>query len=238
MGALASSGYPAPLAAAVALQAGADLLLFNRDHELHRQAHAQIVAWVREGKIPESRLDEAARRVLETKLRFGMLAPKPVDAQAAAGACGTADHRQLSRGLAGQAVRCRRGQVNLPVRAGLVLAGGNLPEAAGLAQRLGFPIIEVTGGAGAGGDISAVEAAVRSAPEGSVVIATLYDASFRHPEQLEMVKMLAARGIPLVVAALGSPFDVDAVPEGITALAAFGSNPPALDALAEMLRKS
>jgi beta-N-acetylhexosaminidase len=73
MGALGTSGYPAPLAAATALQAGADMLLFNRDHDLHRQAYALVIDWVARGDIPIRRLDEAVRRVLQTKERFGML---------------------------------------------------------------------------------------------------------------------------------------------------------------------
>ncbi len=73
MGALATSGYPVPLAAATALQAGADMLLFNRDHALHREAHALVVDWIGRGEIPMARLDEAVRRVLRTKERFGVL---------------------------------------------------------------------------------------------------------------------------------------------------------------------
>ncbi len=73
MGALATSGYPAPLAAATALKAGADMLLFNRDHDMHRQAHALIVDWVARGDIPMARLNEAVGRVLRTKERFGVL---------------------------------------------------------------------------------------------------------------------------------------------------------------------
>ncbi len=70
MGALATSGYPVPLAAAAALKAGADVLLFNRDHALHRAAHAMVVDWLKRGEIPLARLDEAVRRVLAAKARF------------------------------------------------------------------------------------------------------------------------------------------------------------------------
>ena len=75
MGALQSSGYPVPVAAVAALKAGADLLLFNCGHAMNRQAHAAIVEAVRRGEIPASRLDEAVRRVLVAKERFGILNP-------------------------------------------------------------------------------------------------------------------------------------------------------------------
>jgi len=73
MGALQTSGYPVPRAATTALQAGADMLLFNCGHALNREAHAAIVDAITRGEIPMTRLDEAARRVLTTKERFGIL---------------------------------------------------------------------------------------------------------------------------------------------------------------------
>jgi beta-N-acetylhexosaminidase len=73
MGALASSGYPAPLAAAHALAAGADLLLFNTDADTLWQARATIVRWIEAGQLELARLDEAVLRVLATKQRFSLL---------------------------------------------------------------------------------------------------------------------------------------------------------------------
>ncbi len=73
MGALQTSGYPVPAAAITALQAGADLLLFNCGHAMNRQAHAAIVDAALRGEIPAARLDEAVRRVLIAKERFGVL---------------------------------------------------------------------------------------------------------------------------------------------------------------------
>lgn len=245
MGALASAGYPAPLAAAMAIQAGADLLLFNRDHELHRQAHSTVVEWVREGKISRSRLDEAVRRVLETKQRFGMLDPAPVDPQSAPGLCGTVECRQLSRDMAEKAILYRQGAVHLPVHSGLVLAvhatitfpdkAIRLPGAAKLAQQLGFPMLAITEDPDDAETATILLNAQTAACAGNIIIATLFDAKYHHPAQLDMVKMLAAQDIPLVVVAMGSPFDLKAIPQNITALAAYGSDPPSLDALAERL---
>lgn len=73
MGALATSGYPAPLAAAQALAAGADVLLFNVGAEVLHLAHATIVRWVEEGRLDPARLDQAVLRVLVAKQRFGVL---------------------------------------------------------------------------------------------------------------------------------------------------------------------
>lgn len=73
MGALATSGYPAPLAAAHALAAGADVLLFNTSPDTLWEAHATIVRWVEGGRLDPARLDEAVLRVLAAKQRFGLL---------------------------------------------------------------------------------------------------------------------------------------------------------------------
>ena len=75
MGALGASGYPPPQAAALALAAGADLLLCNAGLEVHRQVHAYLVQQVRAGVIPLARLDAAVENVLGAKHRFGVIYP-------------------------------------------------------------------------------------------------------------------------------------------------------------------
>ena len=75
MGALGASGYPPPQAAALALAAGADLLLCNAGLEVHRQVQAYLVHQVRAGAIPLARLDAAVENVLRTKRKFGVLCP-------------------------------------------------------------------------------------------------------------------------------------------------------------------
>ncbi|MBI3941696.1 MAG: beta-N-acetylhexosaminidase [Chloroflexi bacterium] len=75
MGALQATGFPVPIAAATALAAGADLLLFNCGHALNYQAHIALQEGVRFGEIPKARLDEAVRRVLRAKEQFGIWHP-------------------------------------------------------------------------------------------------------------------------------------------------------------------
>ena len=70
MGALATSGYPVPIAAATALKAGADVLLFNSGEALHRAAHAEMLAWAQRGDISLTRIDAAVQRVLQAKQKF------------------------------------------------------------------------------------------------------------------------------------------------------------------------
>ena len=60
-----------------ALKAGADLLLFNRDHALHRQAIDEVEVQIQNGTIPMNRLDAAVQRVLAAKEQYGLLSPTP-----------------------------------------------------------------------------------------------------------------------------------------------------------------
>ena len=54
-------------------------------------APGQIAQLVRGGRIPESRIDESARRILRVKFELGLFENPYVDAEAAADATGTAD---------------------------------------------------------------------------------------------------------------------------------------------------
>ena len=70
MGALTNNGFPVHIAAARALQAGADVLMFNSGEERHRQAHAELVAWAQRGDISPERITSSLRGVAEAKARF------------------------------------------------------------------------------------------------------------------------------------------------------------------------
>ena len=54
-------------------------------------APAQVTQLVRDGRIPESRIDESARRILRDKFELGLFENPYVDAEAAAEKAGTAD---------------------------------------------------------------------------------------------------------------------------------------------------
>lgn len=239
MGALGAAGFPAPKAAAAALAAGADLLLFNHDDEMHRKALAEVTALVRDGRITVTRLENAARRVLEAKARFGMLDPLLADPDEAVRVCASPDHRRLSRALAAQALQQRqRGQAALPLRSALVI---EIPGAEGLAARMGFSALP----APADPDRAAVQAIVtavgswaaahHSSASPAALVVPLLDAAARHPGQRALLDALQRLGLPLVAAALRGPADLAELPGDVTSLAVYGSNPPALDALASYL---
>lgn len=73
MGALGASGYDVPTAAVMALQAGADLLLFNSGEARHRVAHVALVDGMHSGNISRERVARALQRITAAKSRFGIL---------------------------------------------------------------------------------------------------------------------------------------------------------------------
>lgn len=228
MGALGEAGYPVPLAAANALQAGADLLLFNRDHELHRQAFDQLSQWLAEGKIPATRLDEAVARILDAKKRFGLLNP---DLNYDTGQVGLAETRALSHQVAVQSITLLRDQAGLlPLQKAERYLVVEVPGAAGLGRALGLTYLAVKEKPGD----REIQQAVDMARDGRTVIVATTDAN-RVPAQIELVRRLSAAGNPVIWIAMRNPYDLMAYPQAQTYLASYGANPPALEALAAVL---
>lgn len=231
MGAL--SGYPVPVAAATALQAGADLLLFNRDHTLHRAAFREIQTWIEDGRIPEVRLNEAVRRVLQAKARFGLLNPEPVDVAAADAACGTSGTRALSRTIAEQSITLIHtgSPAALPLTPGSKLLVVETPSASGLGRELDVPFIVVDDRP----TRAQRQSALSMARDGRTVIVAVADAS-RFSEQVELVEAFIKTSSPVIVIATRTPYDLAVMPDQATLLATYGLNPPTLEALLRVLR--
>ncbi len=229
MGALGASGYPAEQAALQAFQAGADLLLFNRDHDLHKQAFRRTLEAVRSGEISIERLDESVGRILSAKARHELLTPPQVDAQ---------NLRQVRKAevvqMADEAaragltlVRCAEGK--LPLKEGEPLLVVEIPAARGLGKRLQAQTLTVSD--------RPTENEVKTAAAlagGKTVLVTTSDAK-NNPAQAALVRALLETGAALIVAALRNPYDLMAFPQVQTYIATYGSNPPALRALADLL---
>ncbi len=234
MGALATSGYPAPKAAVAALQAGADVLLFQTGYAMHREAHAALVDAVKRGEIPESRVDEALRRVLRVKAQFGLMTNDEGQKTKDEGRTPEArvslpETRAISREVARQAVTLVRDEAQrVPLKPGaplLVVETG----AYGLGQRLGAMTLQVK----AQPTTSEITMVVKAA-EGRTIIVLTSDVA-KNRTQADLVNALLKTSAPLIVVAARSPYDLRAFPGVPTYLAIYGANPPMLDALAEVL---
>ncbi len=71
MGAIAKN-YGAPEAAIRAVEAGGDILLMAHSYDVAHQIYEALLKSVRDGRIPESRIDESVARILKLKFAYGM----------------------------------------------------------------------------------------------------------------------------------------------------------------------
>lgn len=239
MGALGRSGFPAPRAAARALQSGADLLLFNSGYKLHQTAIAQIIAEVRAGTIPEARVNQAVRRVLEAKEKFGVLDAVPVDAAAAPATCAAPAHRALAAKLTSASITLLRDDAaRLPLAKGAIVIA--VPSAVKLADAIGGTEVRVAENP-TEKESAAALAAVRAHP-GMPVVITLAGGK-PGSKQSELAQAIIATGAPVILAALREPYDLlplageSGAAKSPTLVATYGANSPVtLTALAAVLR--
>lgn len=231
MGALAANGYPPQVSAPLAFAAGADLLLFNRDHALHRDVFASLARAVREGKISQEQVDASVQRILQTKGRFGVLDPQPVEIGAIADSVRTVEHLALSRDLARKSMTLLRDPKELiPLNAdhsALLVEPGAMRD---LTKGLAETTLQVD----AQPTPSQIADIVHVAHEGRTVIVVVYDLS-NNLEQLRLVQELVDKDIPVIVIASRNPFDAFLLPDNATVLVTYGLNPPVREALANIL---
>ncbi len=232
MGALAENGYPPPVGAALAFAAGADILLFNRDHDMHKEAFGNLMQAVREGKVSQEQLDSSVGRILQAKETFGILNHGLVKDPIRAGEfTATPEHHALALKLARTAITLLKDDAALlPFKAGEPLLVIETTAAKGLGALLSAKTLEIKNDPDAG----AIAAALDMTHSGCKVIVTTTDARF-HAGQVKLVNELIAKTPDLVIVAVRTPYDASMFPAVPTVLAAYGSNPPTLQAIADVL---
>lgn len=231
MGALAAKGYPPQVGAPLALSAGADLLLFNRDHAMHRQAFANLVQAVEDGKISEEQLNDSVERILQMKKRFGLLNPVLVEVEAAITSINKAEHLALSRALAQKAITLMRNPQGLiPLKSiPLVVEPAAVRD---LTKHLGLSGTTLT--IDTQPTPMQIADVIYAAQNKTVVIIPVDDLN-NNTNQLKLVRDLVEAGNPVIAIAHRNPFDVALLPDAVTVLVTYGFNPPIRDALADVL---
>ncbi len=98
-------GYSVEQSAVLAVLAGAEILLKPSDPT---RAIDAVVAAVERGQIPRSRIDSAARHILEMKARTGVTAQRTVNLDALRYVVGTPEHRAVAANVAERAITLLR----------------------------------------------------------------------------------------------------------------------------------
>ena len=204
-------------------------MLFHGDYAQQREAHQLIVDEVRSGEISQARLDEAVRRVLIAKQRFGIA---NVELRMSnVGTVGTQEIKSVSRAVAAQSITLLRDNAHLlPLAVDTKLLVVETAKGIGLGKALGATFIEVNTQPQAS-DINTV---MGMAKDGRTLIVATTDAG-KNRQQADLVNKLLKEKIPTVVVAVRGPYDLLYLKDVPTYLASYGFNPPSIEALAAVL---
>ncbi|MEU8343875.1 glycoside hydrolase family 3 N-terminal domain-containing protein [Spirillospora sp. NPDC048832] len=192
-----------------AIGAGADQLLMPPSLP---RAYGAVLRAVRAGKISERRLDESVTRILRLKQRRGLFDGTAADPAKAGAAIGTAANRAAARRVAERSITLVRNTGGLlPLKGRKVAVSG--PGAARLQAALRRRGVTVV-----------------AAGAADVTVLTTQNAGAATASR---IRALGPK--PVVVAALGRPYDLDAAGGAKAALAAYSSGAVTVNALAGVL---
>jgi len=231
MGALASIGEAA--AGERALEAGADFVLFRFDEAAQRDGHRLISVAIRNGSLPN--LDATVSRLLDAKLRYGILDPSnAAQPDLAANAAAALD---IARGSI--TLLHNDGKV-LPLRGRIyAIATTNadltpLPGDSDLVTELARtrPDVEVRRFGTTISD-TVITNVLAEAKSSDVVVVGVADIGI-NDDQLKLVTRLAAAK-PTVLVSLRGPYDVRFAPSVAACVCAYDGRVPTLQAVVEVL---
>ena len=239
MGALPQDSYRA-IDALAALRAGVDLLLLTADPALREGIRDGLRRADHRGLLDGAEVSE--RRVQALRLWLGSFEDPPIDV------VGSDEHRTLARELAERSVTLVRDDAAvlplstdariaavMPAPRDLTPADTSSTVAAGLdaALRRHADRVDafVTGHPPTAREIASLR---DQAGDHDVFVVGTIDA-FRDPRQADLVGALVETGVPVVAAALRTPFDLAAYPQARTYTCTYGILPPSLEALADAL---
>jgi beta-N-acetylhexosaminidase len=242
-----TSRYGQGDAAVRAIESGADILLQPEDIPGVLDA---IEAAVKSGRVPESRIDESARRILQAKSRVRLERDRYADVGALASAVGSEAHRRLAAEVAQRSitlVRDARGLVPFAAGARRILSityadpgstagsvfnaelagGGRTIDAARVSDATAAAELSALAGRAASADVVVVSAYVTPREYQGTVEAGAGFAAF--------VERLAQAGRPVVAVSFGSPYLLRSFPSVPGYVAAWGREPVCQQAAARAL---
>ena len=227
-----------------AIEAGVDVLLMPKKMDV---AYNAVLEAVKNGQIPEKRIDESVKRILKLKHKRGLFENPYVDESAIDGVVGTSEHLRTAQAITDKSVTLVKNESEtLPLQENSgekVLVTGYGATAFGLnaVENLARAIKErgVSSEAfetGFNPNENQIDDAVLKAKESDLVIVTTGKAwDPNRKGQQELVKRLLGTGKPVVVAAVYDPYDIANFPDAETYVATYGFRTVSMESLSRVL---
>jgi beta-N-acetylhexosaminidase len=230
MGALASIGEAA--AGERALEAGADFVLYRFDENAQRDGHRLISVAIRNGSLPN--LDTTVTRLLDAKLRYGILDPvTPPTPDLAANAAAALEIARSSVTLVHNDGRVLplRGRVYVIATTSADIT--TLPGDTDLATVLEHERADVVRRFGTSISDSVITNVLDEARPADVAVVAVADIGI-NDDQLKLVTRLSAAK-PTVLVSLRGPYDVRFAPNVAACVCAYDGRLPSLRAVVEVI---
>ena len=209
--------YTAGEAAVMAIEAGADMVLTLWTLANQVEVFNALVSAVKNGTIPEDRIDQSVGRILKNKEACGALDWRSIDPATAIKAVGSESHRQIAGAIAAQAITVvqNRNRI-LPLNTDispLIIGSSNILFNL-LKVRYAKSINARIPTEPSIGDI--LPRLILQAEDANVVIAGIVK------QQGELIHQLSTMTqTPIIVIGLGSPYSLRCCPDIAAALAAY-----------------
>lgn len=241
--------YDVATAAVLAVQAGNDLLAYPQAGDA-LVAHQALLAAVNDSRIPLSRIEASARRMLALKARFGLFDnPLPGSPDIAYDV-----HQALVEQIARQALTFLGQPADLPAlnaQRVLVISPDRLPPGSAIGDNLtllgellqgrGLEVAEFIYTVGDPFQAAMIqEAALGQIQDYPLALLVTWDARLRQlhegdGSQVTLIQALSASGVPVVYVAASSPYDLGLFPAGRPAFTTYGGLEAQVVALVEAL---
>ncbi|MEW9676815.1 glycoside hydrolase family 3 protein [Lentibacillus sp. L22] len=197
-----------------AVKAGVDVLLNPPDVE---EAYNGLLDAVQSGEIKEARLDESVYRILSAKMEKGLFHDPYTDPEEIEN-IGTDAHLQIADDIAEKSVTLVQNKDDvLPLETesseSVFITGPKQAQPEQLADYLTEKGMDASSLATETSPTeNQIERAVEQAKSADKVIVTTYTAN-TNDDQQQLVKQLEKIDVPVIVAALGNPYDLQAFPD-------------------------
>lgn len=231
-----------------AVKAGVDQLLMPPDIDL---AYNSVLDAVESGEIPEKRIDESVRRILELKLERGLFDDPFVDESKVSETVGSEEHRTAAADISDRTITLVKndgGTLPLERDSGrnvLITGAGGYPGSPAEGEERStlnsletameeFGVSADEFETGSNPDEAARSEAVAQA-EASDLVVVATNKAWDNENQQRLIEDLLATGKPVVVAAVRDPYDIAHFTEAPTYLATYSYKPVSMEALARVL---